>query len=269
MPFVKGQSGNPAGRPVGSRNKVNRAMDPVFAANGEAIIERVVEHAKAANPVAMRLCLDRLVPSGKHRLLRFQLPPMQTGEDVHAAITTIHDALGDGDISTSDAAELLRVAQLTLRLLREVDTEAREVEERLEQVEEAVPKCLNLLGAAPDPGAKSDAPPTAPEIADAAADQPAIVNNNAETMAPMPTEPAGAAVAPARPAPIARNNEDPIVAAALDRAVEAALADVRPHRRSIRSRLMESVSPTALMVGLTPQKTAPVILPGVPLARAA
>jgi hypothetical protein len=267
MPFVKGQSGNPAGRPVGSRNKVNRAMDPVFAANGEAIIERVVEHAKAANPVAMRLCLDRLVPSGKHRLLRFQLPPMKTGEDVHAAITTIHDALGDGDISTSDAAELLRVAQLTLRLLREVDTEARAVEERLEQVEEAVTKCLNLLGAAPDPGAKSDAPPTAPEIADAAADQPAIVNNNAETMAPMPAEPASAAGAPAQR--LAKDNENPIVAAALDRAVEAALADVRPRRRSIRSRLMESVSPTALMVGLTPPKTAPVILPGVPLACAA
>ena len=105
MPFVTGQSGNPAGRPVGSRNKVNRAMDPVFAANGEAIIERVVEHAKAANPVAMRLCMDRLVPGGKHRLLRFQLPPMKTGEDVYAAITTIHDALGDGAISIGEAGE--------------------------------------------------------------------------------------------------------------------------------------------------------------------
>ena len=268
MPFVKGQSGNPAGRPVGSRNKVNRAMDPVFAANGEAIIERVVEHAKAANPVAMRLCMDRLVPSGKHRLLRFQLPPMQTGEDVHAAITTIHDALGDGDISTSDAAELLRVVQLTLRPLREVDTEAKEVEGRRDRVEEAVTKCLNLLGAAPDPGAKSDAPPAAPETADPA-DEGAIVNNNAETMAPARAEPASAAVAPAQPAPLVKNNEDPIVAAALDQAVQAALADVRPRRRSTRARLMESVSPLALMVGLTPPKTAPVMLPDVPLASAA
>ena len=70
------------------------------------------------------------------------------------------------------------------------------------------------------------------------------------------------------PAPVAGNNEDPIVAAALDRAVEAALADVRP-RRSTRDRLMDAVSPLALMVGLTPAKTTPLILPDLPLASAA
>lgn len=268
MPFVTGQSGNPAGRPVGSRNKVNRAMDPVFTANGAAIIERVVEHAKAANPVAMRLCMDRLVPGGKHRLLRFQLPPMKTGEDVYAAITIIHDALGDGDISTSDATELLRVAQFTLRLLREVDAEAREVEDRLERVEEAVTKCLTLLGVAREPGSNSEAPPPQ-QPSDPAAGEGAIVNNNAETMAPASAEPSSAAVASAEPAPDAGNNEDPIVAAALDAAVQAALADVRPRRRSTRARLMESVSPLALMVGLTPAKTTPLILPDLPLASAA
>src|SRR3984893_5862149 len=162
MPFVTGQSGNPAGRPVGSRNKVNRAMDPVFTANGEAIIERVVEHAKAANPVAMRLCMDRLVPGGKYRLLRFQLPPMKTGEDVYDANTTIHDALGDGDISTSDATELLRVAQFTLRLLREVDAEAREVEDRLERVQEAGAESPRLVRCPPRPGSNSEAPPPPP-----------------------------------------------------------------------------------------------------------
>src|SRR5437660_548360 len=264
MPFVKGESGNPAGRPVGSRNKVNRAMDPVFTANGEAIIERVVEHAKAANPVAMRLCMDRLVPGGKHRLLRFQLPPMKTGEDVYAAITTIHDALGDGDISTNDATELLRVAQFTARILREADADAGELAGRLERVEEALTKCLILLGAAPDPGAKSEAPPTAPQPPDPAAGEGAIV----KTMPAVPAEPASAAAAHAQPAPVAANNEDPIVAAAPDRAVEAALADMRP-RRSTRDRLMDSVSPLALMVGLTPTKTTPLILPDLPLASAA
>jgi Family of unknown function (DUF5681) len=262
MPFVKGQSGNPAGRPVGSRNKVNLTMEPVFTANGEAIIERVVEHAKAGNPVAMRLCMDRLVPMGKHRPLGFQLPPMETGADVHAAIAAIYDALGDGHISVGEAGELLRVAQLTARILREFDAEARERDERLERVEEALTKCLMLLGAAPD--AEAQAPP-----ADAPAGEGAIVNNNAETMAPASAGPARAAAAPAQVAPAAKNIEDPIVAAALDRAVAAALADVRPRRRSTRSRLMDSVSPLALMVGLTPPKTARVILPDVPVARAA
>ena len=107
MPFQPGLSGNPAGRPPGARNKVNRAMEPVFQANGEAIIERLVEHAKAANPVALRLCVDRLVPLGKHRQVGFQLPPMEKSDDVRAAIATIHAALGDGDISSGEAADLL------------------------------------------------------------------------------------------------------------------------------------------------------------------
>src|ERR1700741_4782898 len=100
MPFQSGQSGNPAGRPPGARNKGNRAMEPVFQANGEAIIERLVEHAKAANPVALRLCVNTVAP----------------------ALAPIHASLADGDISSGEAADLLRVADISARMLRELDT---------------------------------------------------------------------------------------------------------------------------------------------------
>jgi Family of unknown function (DUF5681) len=174
MPFQSGQSGNPAGRPPGSRNKVNRAMEPVFHANGEAIIERLVEHAKAANPVALRLCVERLVPLGKHRPVGFQLPPMRKADDVRAAIATIHAALGDGDISSGEAVDLLRVAEISARMLREADDAAV------------------MLGL--DPATLLG---SIEEDESAAEEAPAIVNNNAETMADSASAPAETETAPA------------------------------------------------------------------------
>jgi hypothetical protein len=181
MPFQPGLSGNPAGRPPGARNKVNRAMEPVFQANGEAIIERLVEHAKAANPVALRLCVDRLVPLGKHRQVGFQLPPMRKGDDVRAAIATIHAALGDGDISNGEATDLLRVAEISARILREADNNG--VAQQLARYEQVLAQVAAMLGL--DPAAlltivEEEAPPAADEA-------PPIVNNNAETMAGEPT----------------------------------------------------------------------------------
>jgi hypothetical protein len=180
MPFHPGQSGNPAGRPPGARNKVNRAMEPVFQASGEAIIERLVEHAKAANPVALRLCVDRLVPLGKHRQVGFQLPPMEKSDDVRAAIATIHAALGDGDISSGEAADLLRVAEISARMLREADTVPNGLAKQLARHEQALAQVAAMLGcdpAAPLGLADED------EGAAAAEDAPPVANNDVETMA--------------------------------------------------------------------------------------
>jgi hypothetical protein len=222
MPFQPGQSGNPAGRPPGSRNKVNRAMEPVFQANGEAIVERLVEHAKAANPVALRLCVERLVPLGKHRPIGFQLPPMRKAQDVRAAIATIHAALGDGDISSSEAADLLRVAEISARMLREADNDAvmlgldpaallGPVEEDESAMQEAPAIVNNNAETMTDALSRPAETETAPAIAadamsaspadDSSESGPAIVNNNAETM-PAPAAP------PHELADIVGNNEN-------------------------------------------------------------
>ena len=62
MPFEKGESGNPAGRPRGSRNRATLLMEGLLADDAEAIGRKAIEMAKQGDMAAIRLCMDRLAP---------------------------------------------------------------------------------------------------------------------------------------------------------------------------------------------------------------
>jgi hypothetical protein len=57
-----GQSGNPAGRPRGVRNKTTLAVEALLGDEAQTITRRAIELAKAGDRTALRLCLDRIEP---------------------------------------------------------------------------------------------------------------------------------------------------------------------------------------------------------------
>ena len=98
-PFEKGRSGNPAGRRAGSRNRATLAAAALLEGEAEALTRKAVELALAADPTALRLCLERILPSCHEQSVRFALPPIESTGDISAAMQAVTSALAAGPIT--------------------------------------------------------------------------------------------------------------------------------------------------------------------------
>ena len=132
MPFQKGESGNPAGRPRGARNRTTVLLENLFAEDAEAIARKAIELAKAGEIAALRMCLDRLVPARKDEPVVFDLPLLDTAADSVAAAARIVAGVADGDLTPSEAVDLAKVIDVYVGALA-----TKGFEERLNKLESA------------------------------------------------------------------------------------------------------------------------------------
>jgi hypothetical protein len=72
--FKKGQSGNPAGRPKGRRDERTLLASSLLADEADAILKICIQRAKDGDPVALRLCMERIVPPARGRAIRLDVP---------------------------------------------------------------------------------------------------------------------------------------------------------------------------------------------------
>jgi Family of unknown function (DUF5681) len=117
MPFQMGQSGNPAGRPRGARNKRTLALENIMECESEVITRKAVEMAKGGHITAIRLIIDRLAPVQKDRPVDFELPPLNTPADAVAALAAIAAAVAAGDLTPMEAAQLSKVVDAYVQAL--------------------------------------------------------------------------------------------------------------------------------------------------------
>jgi hypothetical protein len=116
MTFKPGQSGNPAGRAVGSRNKQTLAVEARLFEHAQELVDDLVERAKNGEPAAMRLAMERILPAGRGRPLPIELPPVRSAADADAAAAVIMDALKQGALSAREAVDLINVVAALSRL---------------------------------------------------------------------------------------------------------------------------------------------------------
>jgi hypothetical protein len=109
MQWQKGQSGNPAGRPRGSRNKTTVLMQNLLEDEAEAIARKAIEMAKGGDMAAIRVCMERLAPARRGAAISCELPPVETSGGAVAAMAAIIAAVAVGDVTPAEAASLARV----------------------------------------------------------------------------------------------------------------------------------------------------------------
>jgi uncharacterized protein DUF5681 len=109
MAFAPGQSGNPAGRPRGSRNKKTLMLEALLDEESEALMRRVIGLAKMGDDVAMRLVFARMLPPRRDRPVPIELPRIESEADARRASGDVIEALGSGEITPQEAEQVLRV----------------------------------------------------------------------------------------------------------------------------------------------------------------
>ena len=133
-PWPKGQSGNPAGRRRGSRNKATVMAALYLDGEAEGLIRKAVEMAYAGDPLALRLCLERTIAPRRERPEPFRLPRVESAADLAPAMAAVMAAAARGVITTGQAAEMASVIATRLRAI-----EADEFNRRLLMVEHGDP----------------------------------------------------------------------------------------------------------------------------------
>ena len=129
--FQKGRSGNPSGRPKGSRNSATLACEALLDGQAEALTQKAIQMGLRGDAMALRLCMDRICPPLKNRLVAFPLPPINTARDAADAMSVVMSAVAAGRLTPADAAEISKVVACTVKAF-----EAAEFVDRLARIEQ-------------------------------------------------------------------------------------------------------------------------------------
>jgi hypothetical protein len=133
--FEKGTSGNPSGRPKGSRNAATIACEVLLEGQAQELTAKCIQMALGGDMVAMRLCLERLCPPRKDRPVSFPLPPINSPRDAADLMAGITKAVAAGHITPGEASEIGKLIDTYVRAYQTAEQDDRVV--HVEQLSDA------------------------------------------------------------------------------------------------------------------------------------
>jgi hypothetical protein len=120
--WPKGASGNPNGRPIGSRNQAALIVEALLDGEAPQLGRKLVELGLKGDPAALRLCLERIAPPRKDRLIEFDLPVCEKAEDLPKAYQSVLQAVSTARISPSEGRLMMEMLEFQKRALEANDT---------------------------------------------------------------------------------------------------------------------------------------------------
>ena len=123
--FLAGESGNPAGRPKGARNRTTMAVQALLEGDAPAVARRAIDAALAGDMVAIRLVLDRIAPAPRDRVVQFELPVVASVSDVPQIMIWLLRAVAAGEIAPAEADSVAKLAEQYRRSVETADIDAR------------------------------------------------------------------------------------------------------------------------------------------------
>ena len=131
-PFMKGLSGNPAGKRPGTRNRATIIAEEMLDCETRPLLRQAIDDAKGGDGVMTRFCIGRIIPPRRERPVRFDLPPIKSAADLSAAMEAITGAVARGELTTGEAWEISQIIDTFIRAI-----DASEFASQLERLEAA------------------------------------------------------------------------------------------------------------------------------------
>jgi Family of unknown function (DUF5681) len=124
-PFQPGQSGNPSGKRKGTRHRATMLAERLLDGEAETMTRQIIQKAKNGDMVALRFCLDRILPPRRDRTVRFELPELVSTSDAGRAMAAITTAVARGYLTPSEAGELSRLLEVYVKTIEAVEFDKR------------------------------------------------------------------------------------------------------------------------------------------------
>jgi hypothetical protein len=123
--FQPGQSGNPAGKAAGTRHRTTLAMETLLDGEGEKLARVAIDKALEGDLIALRLCLDRLMPPRKDVPVKIELPPVRTIAEAVEASVAVLAAVGAGEVTPDEGGRVMALLTAHRAIVEAGDLEAR------------------------------------------------------------------------------------------------------------------------------------------------
>ena len=123
--FQPGQSGNPKGKPKGTKNHATRLAESLLDGETETLTRKAVELALQGDMAALKLCLERIIPPRKSRPVNIELPEVKTVEGAADAQATVVKAVAEGELTPEEGTAITKILEARMKAIEIQDHESR------------------------------------------------------------------------------------------------------------------------------------------------